>query len=46
MQELFDEFDIIECFEQTGTAARIGEVTRKHVELYETLGIEPPKSLQ
>ena len=46
MQELFDELDIIECLEQTGKAARIGEVTRKQSKLYETLGIEPPKSLQ
>ena len=46
MQELFDELDIIECFEQTGKAARIGEVTRKQAELYDALGIEPPKSLQ
>jgi len=46
MQELFDELDVIECFEQTGKAARIGEITKKQAELYETLGVEPPESLQ
>ena len=46
MQELFDELDIIECFEQIGKTARIGEITRKQADLYETLGIEQPKSLQ
>ena len=46
MQELFDEFDIIECFEQTGKTLRISEVTKKQAELYQTIDIEPPKSLQ
>ena len=29
MQELFDELYVIECSEQNGKAARIGEVNRK-----------------
>jgi transposase len=45
MQELFDELDIIECFEQPGKTLRIGEVTKKQAELYETLDVESPNSL-
>lgn len=46
MQGLFDEFDIIECFEQPGAQLRIGEVTKRQMALYETIGISPPTSLQ
>lgn len=46
MQEFFDELDVIECFEQPGKAIRISEITKKQAELYETIGIEAPKSLQ
>lgn len=46
MQELLDEFDIIECFEQTGRALRVGEVTKQQVELYEAMEVAPPSSLQ
>jgi len=45
MQELLDEFDIIECFEQTGRELRVGEVTKRQIELYEELDIKPPTSL-
>lgn len=45
MQELLDEFDIIECFEQTGRALRLGEVTKQQIELYEAMGVDPPTSL-
>ena len=45
MQELFDEFDIIECFEQSGKKMRVGEVTVKQIELYEAMEIAPPTSL-
>jgi len=46
MQELFDEFDIIEYFEQPGRDLRVGEVTKRQAELYEAIEIEPPTSLQ
>jgi transposase len=46
MQELLDELDIIECFEQTGRALRIGEVTKQQAELYEAMEVAPPTSLQ
>ena len=45
MQELLDEFDIIECFEQSDRKLRVSEVTKRQVELYEELEIEPPSSL-
>ena len=45
MQELFDEFDIIECFEQPGRELRVGEVTKRQIELYGEMEIEPPTSL-
>ncbi len=46
MQELLDELDIIECFEQTGRALRIGKVTKQQAELYEAMEIALPTSLQ
>lgn len=45
MQELFDEFDVIECFEQPGHELRLGEITKRQAELYQTIEISPP-SLQ
>jgi len=45
MHELLDELDIIECFEYPGYKRRIGEVTKKQIELYEALAIAPPTSL-
>ncbi|WP_291492397.1 IS1634 family transposase [Desulfurella sp.] len=46
MQELLDEFDIIECFEQPNKKLYIGEITQKQIQLYEMLGVKPPISLQ
>lgn len=46
MQELFDELDVIECFEQPGRELRVGEITKRQAELYETLGVSGPASLQ
>jgi len=46
IQGLLDEFDIIECFEQPGAQIRIGEITKRQMALYETIGISPPTSLQ
>ena len=45
MQELLDDLDVIECFEQPGYALHVGEVTKKQVGLYKSLGIKPPASL-
>lgn len=45
MHELLDEMDIIECFEYPGYERRVGEVTKKQIELYEAMGIVPPSSL-
>lgn len=42
MQELLDELDVIERFEQPGKNHHIGEVTGKQLELYRTLGVDPP----
>jgi transposase len=45
MHGLLDELDIIECFEHPGYERRIGEVTKKQLELYDAMGIAPPTSL-
>jgi transposase len=45
MQELLDEFDVIECFEQPGSELRIGEMTKKQETLYHQLGVDPPTTL-
>lgn len=42
MQELLDEFDVIECFEQPGRKRRVGEMTKKQMHLFECLGVEVP----
>jgi transposase len=41
-QELLDELDIIECFDQPGHKRRIGEMTKKQMDLYESLGVDIP----
>jgi transposase len=46
LQELLDELDIIECFEVPGNKIQIGETTRKQLDLYDKLGMNPPTSLQ
>jgi len=45
MHELLDEFDVIECFAQPGRDLRVGEVTKRQIELYEAMEIAPPTSL-
>jgi transposase len=42
IQELLDELDIIECFKQPGHQHRIGEVTKKQMNLYKCLGVDLP----
>jgi len=45
MQGLLDEFDVIECYEQPGRDLRFGEITKRQLELFETLEIAAPTSL-
>jgi len=45
MQGLLDDLDIIECFEQPGRKLRVGEITKRQIELFEALDIKPPASL-
>jgi len=42
IQELLDELDIIECFKQPGHLQRIGEMTKKQMNLYKYLGVALP----
>jgi transposase len=46
MQQLLDELDVIECFEQKSRRLRVGEMTKKQIEIYQALDIDPPTSLQ
>jgi transposase len=46
MQEVLDEFDIIECFEVPGQQLHVGETTKRQMDLYAKLGITPHASLQ
>jgi len=46
MQEVLDEFDIIECFEVPGQQLQVGETTKRQMDLYTKLGVTPPASLQ
>ena len=46
MQEVLDEFDIIECFTVPGQQLQVGEMTKRQEELYTILGVKPPTSLQ
>ena len=46
MQEVLDEFDVIECFEIPGQKLQVGETTKRQQELYNQLGVTPPTSLQ
>ncbi|MCR3921398.1 MAG: IS1634 family transposase [Firmicutes bacterium] len=46
MQGLLDEFDIIECYHQPGSKLRVGEVTKRQMDLYNKVGVTPPTSLQ
>ncbi len=46
MQEVLDEFDIIECFEVPGQQLQVGEITKRQEALYAKFGVMPPASLQ
>jgi len=45
MQEVLDEFDIIECFEVPGQQLQVGEITKRQEGLFTKLGVMPPASL-
>ncbi|MFZ4614951.1 MAG: hypothetical protein ACOYM2_01985 [Rectinemataceae bacterium] len=40
--DILDDLDVIECFEQPGHAATIGEITKKQKGLFESLGVGVP----
>jgi len=42
LQEVLDDLDLIERFEEPGKRPRIGEVTKKQRDLYESLGFSSP----
>ncbi len=42
LQELLDEFDIIERFEQPGRRHHMGEMTKRQMELYTLMGVDVP----
>ncbi|WP_407272664.1 IS1634 family transposase [Radiobacillus sp. PE A8.2] len=42
LQGLLDELDTIEQFEAPGHGHILGEVTKKQIEIYQALGVEPP----
>jgi transposase len=42
MQEILDEFDVIESFEVPGHQLQVGETTKRQRDLYTILGITPP----
>jgi transposase len=42
IHEILDDLDVIECFEQPGHAATIGEITKKQKGLYASLGVAVP----
>ncbi len=46
LQELLDNLDIIECFEVPAQKLQVGEATKRQLDLYTKLGVEPPTSLQ
>lgn len=42
MQEVLDEFDMIECFEQPGRQLRLGEITQRQIGFSKDRDIDPP----
>jgi len=46
LQEVLDEFDVIECFAVPGQRLQVGEITKRQRELYQKFAVKPPASLQ
>jgi len=42
LHELLDDLDVIECFEQPGHSASVGEITQKQKDLYAAFGVAVP----
>jgi hypothetical protein len=42
MHELLDDLDVIECFEHPGHRPHVGEMTKKQIDLFASLGVEAP----
>jgi Transposase len=42
LHELLDELEVIECFEQPGHKAKLGEITKKQKALYTSLSVSIP----
>jgi hypothetical protein len=42
LYEVLDDLDVIECFEQPGHAAKVGEITKKQKALFTSLGVGVP----
>ena len=42
LQGLLDELDVIECLEAPGHSPTLGEITKKHLDIYAAMDIEPP----
>ncbi len=42
LQGLLDELDVIECFETPGYSPIIGEMTKRQLDIYIAMGVEPP----
>jgi len=46
IQEVLDEFDVIECFEVPSQKLQIGEITKRQMDFYSKSGVASPASLQ
>lgn len=46
LQEVLDEFDVIEYFAVPGKQLQVGEITKRQEELYQKFAVRPPASLQ
>ncbi len=44
LQQLLDEFDVIECFTEPGKAPYVGELLKKQEKLYLDIGVEAPSN--
>jgi transposase len=42
LHDILDDLDVIECFEQPGHTAMVGEITKKQKGLFADLGVEAP----
>jgi len=45
LHELLENLDVVECFEQSGHACRVSEITKKQKDLYTAFGVPVPAEL-